>query len=238
MKFYDEIVRYYDLIFPLADAKLTFMEDLIERRGARSLLDVGCATGTFCWSIADKMAEVDGFDLDQEMVTLASNTYQGDHLSFCVGNMLNMSEVFPGKSYDLITCFGNTLVHLDEGGVLKAFKSIKQRLNEGGAFVGQILNYDHIFDQEIKNLPLIDNDRISFDRTYDWEGEGRLTFRATLTVKATGAQFDNAIDLYPLRRKTLEKLLLQAGFKSMTFYKNYQGAEAGGQHYPLIFLVE
>ena len=111
-------------------------------------------------------------------------------------------------------------------------------MNQGGVFVGQILNYDHVFDNEVKALPPIGNEYISFDRTYKWDNEEVLTFSATLTVKDTNEAFENAINLYPIRKEVLKKLLYEAGFMQLSFYKNYLGAEAEGYHLPLIFVAE
>ncbi len=238
MKFYDEIVKYYDFIFPLAEAKVRFVDDLVQQRGISSLLDVGCATGTFCSEIVKHLDYVDGFDLDRAMIESANRSYRHNNLNYVVGDMLKISEVFPGRSYDLITCFGNTLVHLDHEGMLQAFKGIKSRLNKDGVFVGQILNYDYVFDNEVKALPPIGNEYISFDRTYKWDNEEVLTFNAVLTVKETDEFFENAINLYPIRKEVLKKLLHEAGFIQLSFYKNYLGAEAEGYHLPLIFVAE
>lgn len=237
MKFYDDIVRYYDDIFPLAEGKVKFVTQLMNQRGVRSLLDVGCATGTFANRMADRLEGVDGFDLDKAMVDLANERFERPGLRFRVGNMLETNEVFEHQ-YDLVTCFGNTLVHLDKEGVEKTFRRIKKALNEEGVFLGQILNYNHVFDAGIKTLPLIDNDVIRFDRTYEWQNREIIEFTGKLTVKETGEQSENTIDLSPISKEALESGLIAAGFIKICFYKNYNGDPIGGQHLPLIFTAE
>jgi hypothetical protein len=100
------------------------------------------------------------------------------------------------------------------------------------------MDLSHFIDGNGNNDNDIDNKHISFDRTYKWDNEEVLTFSAVLTVKETNEVFENAINLYPIRKEALKRLLYEAGFKQLSFYKNYLGAEAEGNHLPLIFVAE
>jgi len=237
MKFYDGLVSYYDDIFPLAEGKVAFVKTLRQQRDIKSLLDVGCATGTFCNRMADLLGRVDGFDLDKAMVVLGADRYERPGLRFRVGNMLESYEVFEDK-YDLVTCFGNTLVHLDNEGVLKTLRSIRKALKGDGIFLGQILNYNYVFEAGIKALPIIDNEVIRFDRTYEWQNPEVIEFTGKLTVKETGEQSVNTIELSPISKEVLESSLIAAGFTKIHFYKNYKADPIGGQHLPLIVTAE
>lgn len=235
MKFYDDIRGHYDAIFPLTEEKVTFVKALAKAQEAKSLLDVGCATGKFCHRMTPWFDRVDGFDLDAAMVALAAERYTGHGLNFRVGDMTVTETVFDHGPYDVVTCFGNTLVHLDREGLDKALGSIRRCLGEDGVFLGQIINYDYVATENLQGLPLIDNEVVRFDRHYRWQEAARLDFTGKLTVKATGAVSENTISLWPIKRQALTEALEKAGFNTLTFYKNYLGEKADGGHLPLIF---
>lgn len=238
MKFYSELMRYYDNVFPLSPMKVTWLKAFVKAHGTLSLLDVGCATGALCGAMTGLVPRVNGFDLDEAMIHKAMNQYPGCKAVFTVGNMLDMSDLFQGSTYDLVTCFGNTLVHLPPDDLEKALEQIKIKLKAGGWFIGQILNYDTILDGPVKELPLIDNATIRFDRRYQWDESSQLDFKTKLTVKDSGEVYDNVIQLYPIRRHVLEGLLKCTGFKEINFYKDYKGTLAEGTHLPLIFTAK
>ena len=238
MKFYSDLTRYYEYVFPLAPLKVKWLKGFVDVNHITSLLDVGCATGDLCEAMSHYVPKVHGFDLDPVMVQKAMTQYPECAHIFSEGNMLEMSLLFDGESYDLITCFGNTLVHISKVDLEKALIQIKHKLNPGGWFIGQILNYDYVLDTPIKSLPLIDNEAIRFDRTYEWDNPTQLDFKTRLRVKDSGAIYDNVIQLYPIRRDVLEGLLKDTGFNRVTFYKDYNGNKAEGEHLPLIFTAK
>ncbi len=49
-KFYDEIAKYYDNIFPLQQAKLTLLEEQVPYTPS-TILDVACATGSYAMEL-------------------------------------------------------------------------------------------------------------------------------------------------------------------------------------------
>lgn len=238
MAFYEELMQYYEDVFPLTPLKIHWMKTLIAGRSTETLLDVGCATGAFCHALASAMKSVDGFDLDPSMIEKAQEQYSAANVRFRQGDMLETCKVFDGAAYDVITCFGNTFVHVEQSRLKEVFDSIRSCLKEDGLFVGQILNYDTVLDKPVKVLPLIDNERITFERYYDWKNEHAIEFTTVLTEKRTSKVFRNVIDLYPIRKGSLEYLLKQAGFTAIRFYKNYKGEPAVGEHLPLIFVAE
>lgn len=236
MSFYSEIVKYYDAIFPLNEVKEGFVRDMIISNNYGSLLDIGCATGSLCGAMAKHLDRVDGFDLDETMVARAQMFYKYNNLTFKVGNMLEIDNLYTDK-FDFITCFGNTLVHVGDENIPDLFKAIKGKLNDGGAFLLQILNYDHVFENKLDKLPLIDNERIRFDRFYSYNKDNSIQFRTVLTVKEDNSSVDNEITLYPIFKGNVDTWLSDAGFNTITYYKNYKGDLYDGKHLPLIVVA-
>ena len=234
MDFYENLVNYYEKIFPPSAEQAVFIRKLTRNDPPESLLDIGCASGAFAYQMAAEVKQVEAFDLDMKMVRYAQEHYVAHNLHFRCANMLELSRIYGQQKFDVITCFGNTLVHLGQPEAADVLRQIKARLKAGGFFVLQILNYDHIFAEKITKLPLIENDRLSFERTYDLLSPQKILFKTRLLIKDRQQVIESSIPLYPLGKTELGEYLAQAGFSDIRFYKNYQGEAFEGRHIPLI----
>jgi SAM-dependent methyltransferase len=120
-----------------------------------------------------------------------------------------------------LVCLGNTLVHLTETSDLERFFADTARvLSPGGLLIIQILNYDHILDSGLTELPVIDSERVIFRRCYQRAGP-LLRFQTWLEIKG-GPAFDNDIPLRPIRQAELTAFLAQA-FEELSFHGGYDG---------------
>ncbi|MCK5129379.1 MAG: class I SAM-dependent methyltransferase [Clostridiales bacterium] len=235
MKFYETIAKYYDDIFPLNHAQVNFTKKYAKQFRVQHLLDIGCATGKFAHAMINDVQKINAFDMDQIMVNIAVNRYKDISLEYQIGDMRFLDDLYADMQFDMITCFGNTLVHLSHEDVLETLKGIGKHLS--GVFLMQILNYDHIFKENITALPIIDNEKITFIRTYNLDDHKKIGFDTQLILKDTNTTIQNSIWLYPIRKKELNDMLEEAGFSNISFYKNYQEDKADGKHLPLIVKV-
>lgn len=240
-RFYSSIADYYSAIFPFNPAQLNFVESFVGELAGLRLLDIGCATGELARMLARKGARVTAIDLNEDLLEQARRMAQAELQGtvapeFRKGNMLELSSDFAPETFDLVLCFGNTLVHLpDTNTVAQMLKGVKQVLKPGGLFLLQILNYDHILDDQIKELPLIDNDKISFVRKYEFEVHSSVVqFVTELTIKATGECIRNRSQLLALRSAELTELLQQEGFRELELFANFKREPFGGKHLPLV----
>ena len=234
MDFYENLVNYYEKIFPPSAEQAVFIRELTRENPPESLLDIGCASGAFAYRMAAEVNLVEAFDLDEKMVRYAQENYPAQNLHFRCANMLELCRIYGQQKFDVITCFGNTLVHLTQPEAVEVLRQIKARLKAGGHFVLQILNYDHIFAERITILPLIENDILTFERTYELLSPDKILFKTRLLIKDGQQVVDSSIPLYPLGKTELGEYLARAGFSGIRFYKNYQGEAFEGRHIPLI----
>lgn len=228
MDFYESIAPYYHHIFPLNPDQAAFVRSVFLQSDELSLLEVGCGIGSLSFDLSTTYPTVIGIDLDKAMLKkaeetkVALTTLENPPLFYQV-NMLSMTDLFHAAQFDGILCFGNTLVHLDsEEQVLDFFSQCHMMLKEGGKLLVQILNYDKILHQRITSLPVTDNDLIRFDRVYAFsQTSEKIDFITTLTIKETHQIIRNKISLLPIKKNSLQKLLLQVGFNKLCFYGNY-----------------
>ena len=226
MTFYEELSCYYDEIFPCEAADLTFLNTVLA--GKKRLLDLGCGTGNKTKWLAAPGREVVGLDLDPNMIAQPRLRHAGPGLEYRIGDLTTFGWELPAASFDGLVCLGNSLVHLTEtGGLERFFEDAARVLTPGGSLIIQILNYDHILDNGLTELPVIDSGRVVFRRHYQPDGPF-LRFQTRLEIKgdpaggSSGAAFDNDIALRPLRRAELAALLAEA-FEDVSFHGGYDG---------------
>jgi SAM-dependent methyltransferase len=235
--FYTSISKYYQQIFPFNPAQISFLKQVLPYNGAK-VLDVGCAIGDLSFALTRFGFPIWAFDFDAEMVEIAQNAKPEDTM-FPVFEQLDMrliGEHYPESFFNTVICFGNTLVHLlNNDDILKFAQGAYKLLAPEGKLTIQILNYQYILDDQIKLLPLIDNDHISFERNYTFgEGSDLIDFNTKLTVKSTGQEITNSVKLYAIRQNKLQELLEEAGFRSCEYFGSFKAEPLTKTSLPLI----
>lgn len=227
MAFYEEIAKYYDLIFPTSQGTVNFLK---EKAGEapKKILDVACGTGEYSFALEKEGHNLTAFDLDKKMVQELQEKAEisGSNIEALEGNILHMKEKFVEKTFDFIFCIGNSLVHLDNSReILKFFKDANAILKEDGTLLFQVINYDRIISNGIKSLPTIYNEGadLSFERLYRYEEqEHKVYFKTILTVE--NKTFENEVPLYSLQYDEALELLEGAGFKDIEAYGDFKGS--------------
>jgi SAM-dependent methyltransferase len=235
--FYTSIAPYYQHIFPFNSTQIEFLRNVLPYNGAK-ILDVGCATGELAFALTHFGFPTWAFDYDPYMVQLAQRN-KGEDEMFPVFEQLDMTKIgehFPESYFDTIICFGNTLVHLLSSDDIQKFlnAAFKVLVTEGKLAI-QILNYDYILEDQVKSLPLIDNEEVRFDRFYEFtEGSALINFKTKLTVKSTGLEMENSAQLFAIRKSELQEYLENAGFGQIEFYGNFKADPLTTNSLPLI----
>jgi SAM-dependent methyltransferase len=237
--FYSSISYWYDQIFPYKPAHVQFIYDHTGRNGQREILDMGCATGSLALALAGEGHAVYGMDDDEQMIhhALKKKKAQGfkQYPVFKQLDMTRAGEEFEAESFEVVTCFGNTLVHLPgEEAIEDLLRSVHRLLKGQGYFLFQILNYDYILAQRVMALPGIENERIAFERHYESRSDGRLDFVTRLYVKSDDKIIHNRLPLYPIRKSSLRELVHRAGFQNVNFYSNFNKEPFALNSMPLV----
>ncbi len=236
MSFYEDIADYYDVIFPFNKGHVDFVKSCIEEPyRSKIILDIGCGTGDLAVALGEIDFHVTGIDYDTEMLRKAEQKRK-DSVDFKHMDMREIGKAFPPASFDAILCFGNTLVHLNSISEVDAFcRQVRTVVKNGGKFLLQILNYDHILDHHIDRLPLIENDIVRFERAYEYDDSRRVIhFKTRLTLKEAGRVIENEILLYPLRKQELDDALRGAGFTDISYYADFDKGPLQEESLPLV----
>lgn len=224
-KFYKDISKIYDLIFPLNQKKVDFLVESLKRTNGIDVLDVGCGNGQESKALVEKGYNVVGVDLEPSMVEVAiENGVDAEVL-----NMLNINEI--RGDYDLIYTVGNTLSHLnDMGEIIKFLEKAYRKLKKDGTLVLQTINFNLYWKSEAKegehlcSLPTITGKDLEFKRDYYKNGD-KVLFKTS--VKYKDKDFNNEVLLYPIDKNRLEESLIEIGFKDIEIYGGFDKSEVG-----------
>jgi glycine/sarcosine N-methyltransferase len=225
MSFYQQLSKYYDLIFPIGKAQVEF---IAETAGSppKQVLDIACGAGGYTLELAKRGYSITAVDLDAGMVESLRKKIRSTSLEVTAleGNMLELERSLDGQRFDAAFCIGNSLVHLDGAEEVAGFLSAaKQLLTEDGKLILQIVNFDRILAKEIHSLPTIENSEagLKFHRMYEYvQGANRIRFKTIL--EAEGSVYENAVPLYPIQSDDLTNLLRQAGFANIRLYGDFK----------------
>ena len=211
-QFYNQIAEKYDFIFPLSPAHKTFFASELH---GKTILDVGAATGNLTAYLSSQGYEVTAIDLSERLIAKAAE-------KGVTVQQLNMLAIDELPTFDNIVCIGNTLPHLDSKTSVQLFlQKAYGQLTQGGKLVLQLVNFQKYFAQQqgdyLGNLPLIENDKVKFERYYDLNEEGKIIFKTILddTIK-------NEELLQPIFADQLTQWLTQIGFQAINLYGNFK----------------
>jgi SAM-dependent methyltransferase len=106
--------------------------DIVHELGARSVLDVGCGTGTFALMLGAEGIEVTGVDPDDGSITVAQRKPGAERVRWIVGD----AEHLPPMQVDLATMTANVAqVFVTDEAWLGTLAGVRDALRPGGRLV-------------------------------------------------------------------------------------------------------
>ncbi len=249
-EFYSSIAKYYAEIFPFQPMQLQFVKSRAGELKAKHVLDIGCATGELAIQLAQNGAFVTGIDLNEDLLEQANgccdfqiaatfnreSEFASPNPQFQTGDMLELKTDFQPVQFDVVLCFGNTLVHLQTPALVQQMlDGVFNVLKPGGHFLLQILNYDYVLSEPVSELPVIDTKNIRFTRKYRFPERGALIqFQTELLIKSEDKTVLNETPLLALQSRQLTEMLQKTGFTEIELFSNFKQEPFGGKHLPLV----
>lgn len=218
--FYQNLAPVYRYVFPVGN-KAGFLSKHLPETG--DVLDVGSADGGVAAALESQRSDLNviGLDLSEALLKEAKMLFPEMSEQFVECDMRDAKRTFGKDRFRGIYCIGNTLVHLED--VTDVILDFYQMLKPGGVLVIQILNYDKIMREKPNELPLIDNEQVTFERYYEYL-DNCINFKSVLKLKGDGAKELSAqTTLYPLKKDDLITVLNNAGFHDFKYYSGFDG---------------
>lgn len=221
MDFYRDIAEWYDRFFPLSPRKVAFFAELLNDRGARTVLDLACGPGELTRALAGEGFRVTGVDATAEFFGIAGGADAGS-FAFCAARMEALP--FPDDGlFDAVICAGNSLPHLDERARIEtAIGESARILRPGGIFCVQAIEFAHVRSKGAVALPDLRFDQhpcvITLKRIYRVDDEG-AAFTPELVIDDVFAHY--RIPMYPLEYDLLWDMLRARGFSHAGTYADF-----------------
>lgn len=208
---YRDLAKIYDLINQKKDyvQEVEFLKILLKKYEVKTVLDVGCGTGTHMHLLEEAGFKCDGIDINQEMLEIAKKKVKGNLTS------ADMTNFNLGKQYDAIICMFaafNYLLHLDDA--KKAIKCFKHHLNRMGILLIDLHNPQRSGKKE--------NNFKNISRKMEWNFNPKTKIEESkiiFTINAKEIKDAHTMKIYS--KDEMLKLLQEAGFSESKVYEGY-----------------
>ena len=139
----------------------------------KTAMDLACGTGILCEILHKNGIQAAGMDLSSGMIDIAR---QGNP-AICY-DVADMTTYCPDASFDLVTCTGDALNHIENlGDVEKIFRNVYAYTAPGGLFIFDILNENEVSTSEPFEMDFDEHTRVWFQMTRPAENKVNLKIR-------------------------------------------------------------
>jgi glycine/sarcosine N-methyltransferase len=196
-----------------------FFIELLRRLGKHKVLDVATGTGFHSLQLLKAGFDVTSSDGNATMLSKAfENARQAGHILKTVhADWRWLNRHIHGK-FDAIICLGNSFTHLfSERDRRRALAEFYAALRHDGVLILDHRNYDAILDVGFasKHTYYYCGDNVKAEPEHMDEGLARFRYEFP-----DGSVYH--LNMYPLRRKYVTKLIKDVGFQDVTVYGDFQ----------------
>jgi SAM-dependent methyltransferase len=202
-----------------AESEGQFFIDVLRARGKETVLDVACGTGFHSVRLTEAGFNVTSADGSATMLAKAFENAQsrGLILKTVQSDWRWLNRDIQGK-YDAIICLGNSFTHLhDEKDRRRALAEFYAALKHDGILILDQRNYDMFLDQgfKTKHKYYYCGDKVSAEPVHI--DEGLVRFKYSFPDGS-----DYTLNLCPIRKDYVRRLLSEAGFERVRTYGDFQ----------------
>lgn len=202
-----------------ANSEGYFFIDLLRARGAKKILDVASGTGFHSVRLIEAGFDVVSADGSPEMLAKAfENGRHRGHILRTVHADWRLLNRDVHEKFDAIICLGNSFTHLfSERDRRKALAEFYAALRHDGVLIMDQRNYDQILDAgySSKHKYYYCGNNVEVEPIYIDEGLTR--FRYAFPDKSAFY-----LNMYPLRKNYLQRLMREVGFQEVKTYGDFQ----------------
>ncbi len=231
---YNEVfARIYDRALDILpyDKMADFLGEVFNKKSIqpKSLLDLGCGTGSLAIIFAKAGYEVTGLDLSVDMLSMAQQKSYEEGLEIAFINQ-SMSELDLMGKYDVIYSFGDALNYLiDDEDLLSAFKGVNEYLSDDGYFIFDVNTIekfraygDNTFTESEDDFFYI------WENEFDEEEKLNYYYVEIFSKLADEDLYERSFETHTERGYEYEEiisLLKQAGFRDIETYTDLDFTE-------------
>jgi len=202
-----------------AESEGRFFIDVLKARGKSKILDVACGTGFHSVQLIKAGFDVTSVDGSAAMLAKAFDNAKDHHiiLRTCQADWRFLNRDLQGK-YDAIICLGNSFTHLfEERDRRRALAEFYAALKHDGVLILDQRNYDAIIDSGYTSAHkyYYCGDQVTAEPEYIDDGLARFRY-----AFPDGSKYQ--LNMFPLRKNYMRRLLGEAGFQHIRTYGDFQ----------------
>lgn len=202
-----------------AEGEGRFFMDILRARGKETVLDVACGTGFHSVRLTEAGFNVTSADGSAAMLSKAfeNGRKRGLILKTVQADWRWLNRDIHGR-YDAIVCLGNSFTHLhDEQDRRRALAEFYAALKHDGVLILDQRNYDAMLDHgfQSKHKYYYCGDKVTAEPEYIDDGLARFKY-----TFSDGDEY--TLNMFPLRKAYVRKLLSEAGFERIRTYGDFQ----------------
>lgn len=236
---YNQLAKYYDLLYQDKDypKEAQFIRQIIRRShpNAKSLLDVGCGTGTHLHLLQENFRTLAGVDLSPQIVTEAKKKVP--QARFVVGDMKTFCL---DQRFDVLTCLYSVFnYNLTPKEAQQTLKNFAAHLQPKGLLIITLYTPQNTEKKLALHLGQDDQTQVAKINQFVYDPETKLETSEFLVLIKKGGKIDfftetdHQLRIYGV--KELTSLLKEGGFTGIEAYDNFEEKEVGpGTKYPVL----
>ena len=222
-----DLVELYDARYPDRPDHAWYRA-LADELDARTIVDLGCGTGSLTRSLARPGRTVTGVDPSRAMLDHARRQAGGDAVTWILGDA---SAIPPSVSADLVVCTGNAIMHVGPDELPGAFTSVARALRRDGVLAFESRDPGRREWEEWTREATTVEWTTPLGRLREWvevtdARGGRVVFDSHVEF-ADGQHRVSTSVLWFRSADEVERELRAAGFADVVWTGDWQGGPAG-----------
>jgi SAM-dependent methyltransferase len=246
--------NYYNLLYRDKDypGEVEFISKLLKkyRPGARSILDMGCGSGTHASLLAQRGFEVHGIDISRDMIDQADQTRS--QLSEETASRLSFShedirEARIDRQFDAVVALFHVISYQPTDEDLSAvFQTVRHHLKPGGIFI-----FDCWFGPAVQSDPPVirvkrlENDEIQITRIAEPVIHSDINcvdvnYQIFIRDKSTGSidEFEESHQMRYLFKPEMEAFMTASGLRGVECGEWMTGRDPGPDSWNVYFVAK
>jgi len=242
MEIIQNIIEYYDELYPITDAQKKFYkEQLSNYPDPAKVLRVGCGTGLFEHLLAREGKDVTGIDSYQEMLRSANLRRRNQLMSirFFQMSYLDMARFLGKGFYNIISILDDRIIFIHDKTLLrKFFFDCRQLLAQEGSLIISLCNYRKYNTVPLIRLPERKSLRVTL--TSEIASADNGSFLLSQEIETGNGRILPVVTeqkVCPVTDSEIRDFACEAGFEHCDFYSSWEKDSFTGSEDTLIALL-
>lgn len=220
------ILEYYDELYPVTESQKSFYNDLIKSYVSPvKFLRVDCGTGMFETFLAKTGHDVTGVEQYSDLIHSANLRKRNQLMSirFFEMSYLDISKFLGKGFYNVVSCLNDRIIYIHDKTLMKKFfHDCRVLLADGGSFIISLPNFLKYNSAPMVNLPVRESVRVKLFSEI-WTTSSGSNFIVQNIETGTGRMLPvrKDVPVYVLMPEEIESFSKEAGFSSLQFYSDF-----------------